>query len=390
MLVLGTGGPLELQDDLYNEGHGASTIDKPPIKWYVAPDGLSTTLNNEPHPGFPGPFSACEVNTCDAVSRKIVWAIFHHGIAPVALVEDGAHWVVVHGYDTTAHPTSSTDTSYGICGFDIKDPWPPASRLHPRVVPPHSTTDGCGTSKKRGLATQFVTYSKWKSLYMTAMPHRSHPSHWAGKFVAVCDVDPAPLVEGQALCAAFKKKTRKKSGRASTGSALLEKRDAGTAAIDGLRQYNVASRPGWGASLVEPTSGVPQLVQRLDLVDTFYYIVPILNGRQQTTAFVIVDGFDGEFHQAAATLRPQNVRPFDTLKALDRCIGQRIMLPDGGGSLVVRPEASSVHPAMVWRHCQESMSPYYPFHLITVGGHRLYIDEDGAIFTALHDGPFGS
>ena len=246
MLVSGTGGPLELQDDLYNEGHGASTIDQPPVAWFVAPDGLTTTLNTEPHPAFPGSFSPCEMTSCDTASRKIVWAIFHHGVAPVALVEDGAHWVVVHGYSTTADPTSSTDTSFGICGFDIKDPWPPATRLHPRIVPPHSATDGCGTSKKRGLSTQFIVYSKWKTDYMTAMPHGSPPSHWAGKFVAVCDPDPAPLTEGTAVCTMAKKKLKKRSRRTSTGVGLLEKRDAGVAALDGLRHRQDCVAAGMG------------------------------------------------------------------------------------------------------------------------------------------------
>ena len=33
----------------------------------------------------------------------------------------------------------------------------------------------------------------------------------------------------------------------------------------------------------------------------------------------------------------------------------------------------------------ESLSPYYPFHMIIIGDHRLYIRSDGKVFTELHD-----
>ena len=60
-------------------------------------------------------------------------------------------------------------------------------------------------------------------------------------------------------------------------------------------------------------------------------------------------------------------------------------LPDQRGSLLVRPRAATIYPLLVWKPCVESLSPYYPFHMIIVGDHRLYIRSDGKVFTELHD-----
>jgi len=34
----------------------------------------------------------------DSISRMLCWTIPYWKVSPVALVEDGNHWVVVHGY----------------------------------------------------------------------------------------------------------------------------------------------------------------------------------------------------------------------------------------------------------------------------------------------------
>jgi hypothetical protein len=54
------------------------------------------------------------------------------------------------------------------------------------------------------------------------------------------------------------------------------------------------------------------------------------------------------------------------------------------GRLVVRPEAHCLYPALVWRPCLESLSPFFPFHMLTVGDHRIYVRVDGRLFTTLH------
>jgi hypothetical protein len=43
----------------------------------------------------------------------------------------------------------------------------------------------------------------------------------------------------------------------------------------------------------------------------------------------------------------------------------------------------------VWRPCRESLSPFYPFKLVSYGAHRLYLRSDGQIFTRLTVGERG-
>ena len=66
---------------------------------------------------------------------------------------------------------------------------------------------------------------------------------------------------------------------------------------------------------------------------------------------------------------------------------RRFELPDRKGRLLVRKEAICIFPTLVWRPCRESLSPYWPFYMLTVGDARLYVRIDGAVFTALHGEP---
>jgi hypothetical protein len=105
------------------------------------------------------------------------------------------------------------------------------------------------------------------------------------------------------------------------------------------------------------------------------------------TAMAIVDAVEGNYRQIAARPDATDDARFrvagDAVLAL--CVNRRFELPDYAGSILVREEAAGLHPALVWRPCVESLSPYLPFFMVTVGDHRLYVRLDGRIFTALHD-----
>jgi hypothetical protein len=65
--------------------------------------------------------------------------------------------------------------------------------------------------------------------------------------------------------------------------------------------------------------------------------------------------------------------------------GQYLPLPGLDGRILARPEGLGVHPAFVWRPCQESLSPILPFRLITIGDRTYYQRLDGVLFDSLHD-----
>ena len=124
-------------------------------------------------------------------------------------------------------------------------------------------------------------------------------------------------------------------------------------------------------------------------MDTFYYIVPMQTSRKLAPVLVCVDARYGDYLQAIAL--PERGASalaglsFDSKTALDRVLGKRIELGGRKGRLIVRKEAYGLYPTLVWKPCRESLSPYYPFHMITVSDFRIYIRVDGHLFTKLHD-----
>ena len=60
------------------------------------------------------------------------------------------------------------------------------------------------------------------------------------------------------------------------------------------------------------------------------------------------------------------------------------------GRLTVRKEAFALYPTLVWKPCRESMSPYVPFFMATVGSRRVYLRVDGQLFNRLNDGDRGN
>jgi hypothetical protein len=237
------------------------------------------------------------------------------------------------------------------------------------------------------MAPQHVAYDYWRQFLMTGVPSGTPNSYWHGKYVAVCDPDEPPPSTGTIVSPP---KRRRRKRRDSPGSGMLPPDEAGRAALDGLSAYGVAERPGWQKPLSGRRTGKPQLVQRLDRVDTFYYMVPMLMSNNRVGAMTLVDALDGTYFQCAALSAPPAVKSFDAAAALKLCLGRRFMLPNNRGSLLVRAEAASVHPVMGWRPCAESKSPYQPFYIVIIGPDRLYVRIDGAVFTELHDAVPGS
>jgi hypothetical protein len=319
------------QVSLYNDNHSHSVADS--ITWYTAPDGLTWTLNNRQTGRY---FVLDALDTEDAISRMIAWTIHHYGIAPAALVYGWAHWITIRGYSGSAAPTSSQDVGYTITGFDVNNPWPPTPSG--AAEPPHSTGDGCGSGGDRGVADEYVSYATWQDDYMTGVPG----GLWSGKFVAVCDPEPPPEEAG-------------------------------------LRQ-----RENWAQALDGSEPGHPQLVQRLDRNDSFYWIVPqVRDGR--ASAAVSVDALTGAFREARALVASDNT----ALLTLERgeldeqLFGRLHELPRKAGQLKIRPGIACISKHWVWKPCDQSLSPYYPFKMISYGHTQLYVRSDGRLFTRL-------
>lgn len=371
-MVLATiGAGIQDQDDLYADNHSHSTTDVG-VNWATGPDGLNWTMNDRRPASFTNSFVLFALNGEDAISRKICWTIHHYHVAPIALVFGWAHWIVVHGYDVSAHPVSSSDTSYTITAFDVNNPWPPTPSN--AAEPPHTGVDGCGTGGDRGIADEHVAYSTdWQDTYMTGVPG----GYWSGKFIAVCDPEaPATQVGPQ------------RPQPRSAGDRLITPANAIARLKAGLESYGLVQRRRWRDALQGTKPGTPVLVRRLDRLDSYYYIVPLQRSAKRTAVLGRIDARYGTYRSAVALpSERQTYTIIDQRTVLDLILDKRVELPSRKGRLLVRKEAICLYPTLVWQPCLESLSPYWPFYLVSVGNERIYIRIDGQVFTELHTEP---
>ena len=384
MVLESLGAGILDQDDLYAENHSHNQKD-PTVNWATPPDGLTMTLNHHapavPSPAVPHapPYFVIYPNIMseDAISRKIVWTIYHYKVAPVALVYGWDHWIVVTCYEASADPTSYADTSYTISAFHVNNPWPPVPSFYlppappPPAPPPHSGTDGCGTGGNRGIADEHISYSTWQSTYMTGVPN----GYWKGQFIAVCDPDPPVARHGIAL----------PPRTYASGEMLIPSGRALELTQTALKDYGLADRPAWKEALGRSKAEAPVLVQRLDRTNDYYYIIPYVTAAGELLAMASINARLGNYRQSVLLPGPAKnlFTTLDRKAALGLVAGKKLELGDRLGRIIVRNEVLCQFPTLVWQPCLESLSPYYPFYMVTVGSHRIFIRIDGQIFTKL-------
>ena len=151
-----------------------------------------------------------------------------------------------------------------------------------------------------------------------------------------------------------------------------------------------SDEPEWVDALSNARPGDPQLVQRLDRVDDYYYVVPLVR-EGQITARLALDAKTGHLKEVGGIGEPgqalQPLTPWQTpADFLSRVAGQ--LLPLSTIKRVVRPETVGIHPQFVWRPCPQSRSPLIPFSLLTIADVQIYLRVDGKTFPNLT--PVGS
>ena len=234
------------------------------------------------------------LDTEDLISRKICWTIRNSQGAPIAMVFGSAHWIVVRGYTASAAPADYSDTSYPIDSFDVNNPRTADAGRKQSVAgaaTPHTDgTDGCGTGGSRGLANENISYSTWQSTYMTGITG----GYWNGSSWR-CRSRAAADSARRAFAAADE--AAQVPGRTVAG------RQATARTEESLKAYGLATRDHYSQALGHTKFGEAVLVQRLDLPDTFYWIVLATEGSFNTLA-VAVDAKSGLYMSLGRARRP--------------------------------------------------------------------------------------
>ena len=372
MILDSIGAGLLDQNTLYNSNHSHNTQSG----WATDPDGLNFTLNNykQLSPTFHSYFVIARPDTELEGSRRIIGAIEVYGFPTGTLVFGCGHWIVVRGFSTDVSPTSP---AYSILGFFVNNPWPPTPSFYNAALAPppsHSVGDGCGTGGNRGIANEYITYTQWANTYLTGC------DVWnVGHNQYVSVVDPRMPKLGE--LAVKHEKIRAKGDR------LITFAEAADFVLRSVEEHNLLRDEHFVKALKGAKPSQPVLVQRLDLPDTYYYLIPMKTDKG-TTAMLSIGGLHGEFQGGQAFTKPAKEilkRPVDVSKELKNSLSKPIELGERLGKLIIREGAYCFHPLMVWRPCEESRSPYYPFYMITVGNRQIYIGYDGQIYPRLHD-----
>ncbi len=393
-MVLGSIGAehpdqIELYDQIRTAGVGDTG------SWYSPPRGLTAVLQTvSTRPGtFRGSFSikkepgelvrgrgrAAEAEAERVISRQIITTIQERR-APVALVYDGGHWLVVRGYQTVERVTGSG--SEVISGFDVNNPSP--------LAYPHDTTPN--PCDKGGIG--HICYPRWQDRYLTPVFSFRGGRDYSNRCVAIC-VDTTVVRPRMALTAPelpAEEKQAAAQAPLSGNAQLINPADAIGRAEAGIKDYELYAREPWRTALQSAQPGNPLLVQELDRLDSYYYIVPWRTQPDNAVMAVTVNAKNGAYQESVCCLNGNIYLPPQlTAKQLAQLvIGKKFLLPGQQGELVVREEALSIYPLLVWRPCLESFSPFRPFYLFIVGAHRLYLRVDGDIFTSLNSNVLGA
>jgi len=129
-----------------------------------------------------------------------------------------------------------------------------------------------------------------------------------------------------------------------------------------------------------------RLVQRIDRVDAYYYIVTLHVGARDT-ARVIVDAFDGKTREiGGVTESHASLPPFIAESdAMGKLFSESRITPKW--EINLRTGLVGLHPVLVWRPCRESASPLMPFYQFSVGNAFVYLRVDGRLCATLTTGP---
>jgi hypothetical protein len=343
------------QDALYNHRCHSSVFDSI-SDWLTAPDGLAGTLHDYRPVSLTSDF--CVAGSADGtlISRKIAWTI-HQYSTPVPFLKWGTHWVVVRGFEATALPNGPDDCSYEITAFWLNDPEPPA------------TLPAAGVD-----FDMHVPYATdWQRDFLGPV----NLGHWKGQVVAVCDSAILPN------CVGSPTPPRPRL----SGDRLVTHDEARDVARNALQQYGLFEHGPWKRSLANTLPGDPVLVQRLDRLDDFYYIVPMQDSSAKVPVLVCIDARFGDYLQSVRISGQARhsfpIETFDPQAAKAKLMGQTIDL-GRKGRVKVRNEAHALYPTLVWKPCRESLSPYMPFFMVVIGDVRIFIRTDGKIFNKLH------
>lgn len=355
------------QDDLYTSNHDHNVQSG----WATDPYGLGFTLNDRRPASFLPNFFVVHKRLTEAQGTlDVAFTLYHYHVSPAILVYHCAHWNVVRGVQTDVDPASGP---YVVEGFWLNNP------VWDSTVGSHDDADTCGSGGGHGVANEFVTYGEWQTNRFNGCAYDDPGG--ATQWISVCDPEPAT----------FGLPRRRETRYRSDGRHIIRVQDLSAIGNEGLKEYRVPESQFGERVFRTGKFGTPLLVQRLDVPNQYYYILP-WEQRSGVLAMVDVDARFGVFKSArifseAVSNWIPGGTPAKAVAEIERRINdKRFELAEERGRIRVFPGTYCISQTLVWKPCRESWSPHLPFYHVQVGGHSLYVRIDGPVFTGLTSG----
>ena len=269
-----------------NHIYGRIQAHKQDAGFYTDPDGLRDTLMELNAPPA-GSFSIFHDTDAETVAHSMLFWMAEREYTSAALINAGAHWVVVTGFETADDPRDGTTTLNWI---EYSDPLP-------RNYAPHDDPCTAADEGNEGGMARHVTGTSWFANEWNA--GNIYGTKWVGDFVAV--VEP-PKRKGKIVAEA-----QPVSGEPIPPEEAIKR------ALDAIQQRGLARKKQF-AFLNEDVVAERAFLTNRD--QGGYYIVAFENREtRESLGAVLINAYSGDFQEIGAF--PTSVRYVSEKEAVE-------------------------------------------------------------------------
>jgi hypothetical protein len=307
----------------------------------------------------------------ESLTRAMIWGV-HQGYPSIALMNGGAHWVVVNGYETDELPRSVADSSYRINAIWILDPVANDGSMQERAwahihIPERHIPYSAWTKDPEYFSPCNINDGFTQSLWNRSRLVIAN-THGAARIPLVENrpVEPAPPADNEII------QTER----------FIDKQTAAKFTISAFERFGLFKKESLKKRLNAVQPGEPVLVKHIGRANDHYYIVPLQTQNKAVYALACIDAMSGAYRESGFARDLEGPLHFQELShdEILHCLGEEIELTEDEQNLKIYKEEVSTYPLLVWKQCEESPSPYLPFYLVFIGEHHIYLRMDGKIF----------
>ena len=137
-------------------------------------------------------------------------------------------------------------------------------------------------------------------------------------------------------------------------------------------------------NMKKPSPGEPVLVEYIGKED-YYYIVPMKDFNQKIYATMIIAAGKANYREssfAMDTKKPLVFTPLTEKKIFSLLIKNKYIKSQDSKRV-------KFHKVLGWKSCKQSLSPFLPFHVVTIKRQKIFIRIDGKVFKKLTQSALG-